>query len=161
MVAFRVGVGMSAGTSRSLQINGALFVAHGITLVAWLGFPMTSRADMVKDTVATNDVGHIALTAITIVLIVSELASGAVALGRSFRVYSLVSGLVVVVFGSVTGVFAAKVNSGEATPWMGATERVSIGAWLLWIAVFALQLLRRQRDSRRHLTTTPAQEDRR
>jgi len=48
----------------------------------------------------------------------------------------------VLVFGALTGMQAPKVPAGEPTPWMGLFERVSLWAWLLWMAVLAIILLR-------------------
>jgi hypothetical protein len=53
----------------------------------------------------------------------------------------VISCAAVVVFGALTGVQASKVAAGEATPWLGLLERLSIGAWLLWMAVLAVMLM--------------------
>ena len=110
--------------------------------VAGEPFPMTSRALLVAG-VATpaNDLGHIALTAVTVLLMVGMIVAAAVPFSTVFRVYSAVSALTVLVFGALTGVQAPKLAAGAPTPWMGVSERVSIGAWLLWMAVLAVLLL--------------------
>ena len=46
------------------------------------------------------------------------------------------------VFGAWTGIASPGVGTGEPTPWIGALERVNIGAYLLWVAVLAVSLLR-------------------
>ncbi len=143
MIAFGIGVRRSADGKRSLRITGGLLVAFGITGVLWLPFPMTSRDEMVRGATAANDVGHIVLTAVTVLLILSQLAFGAAAFGRWFRIYSAVTAVVVLVFGGLTGPQAAKVSEGLPTPWLGTFERINIGAWLLWIAVLAIVLIRR------------------
>jgi hypothetical protein len=48
----------------------------------------------------------------------------------------------VFVFGAVYIPSVAKIAEGEPTPWPGVVERVSFGAWLLWIAFLAITLLR-------------------
>ena len=35
-----------------------------------------------------------------------------------------------------------KIEAGDTTPKMGLLERIGIGAWLLWMAVLAVVLLR-------------------
>ena len=50
------------------------------------------------------------------------------------------------VFGSLTAMDAPKVPLGDPTPWMGLTERINIGAWLVWLAVLSLTLLRRDAE---------------
>lgn len=72
MVAFGIGVWQSAFGSRALRVCGVLVVAFGITGVLWLPFPMSDRADMVGATsMSANDVGHLVLSGLTAVLIVS------------------------------------------------------------------------------------------
>lgn len=143
MVAFGIGVRKSSGNQRSLRVTGDLLIAFGIVGVLWLPFPMTSRADMVNGTTPINDVGHIILTVATIILILSQLAFGAAAFGRWFRVYSLITAVVVLGFGGYTGTQSPRIPKGEPTPWLGLSERVSIGAWLLWLVVLAVILLQR------------------
>jgi hypothetical protein len=47
----------------------------------------------------------------------------------------------VVVFGALTGMQAPRVPAGEPMPWLGLLERLSIGPWLLWLAVLAIKLM--------------------
>lgn len=142
MVAFGIGVRRAARGNRPLRVTGGLLIAFGITGVLWLPFPMTSREDMISGTTPGNDVGHIVLTVVTVVLILSQLAFGSAAFGRWFRLYSLATAATVLVFGSLTGREAPKVPDGDPTPWMGLYERINIWAWLLWIAVLAAMVLR-------------------
>ena len=49
---------------------------------------MTSRADMTSSApAAVDDIGHLGATAVTIVVILSEIGSSAVAFGWRFRLY--------------------------------------------------------------------------
>jgi hypothetical protein len=149
MVAFGIGVRKSSGTRRSLGVTVDLRIAFGLVGVLWLPFPMTPRGEMVNGTTPMNDVGYIVLTAATIVLILSQLAFGAVALGRWFRVYSLITAAAVLGFGGYTGTQSPKIPKGEVTPWLGLSECISIGAWPLWLVVLALILLRSTAPTRR------------
>jgi hypothetical protein len=45
------------------------------------------------------------------------------------------------VFGLLTGLDAPGMEANLPTPWMGLWERISIGAYLLWIVVLALGVL--------------------
>jgi hypothetical protein len=124
-------------------VTGALVVAHGVVALLWLVFPMTSRAEIAPGApAAANDVGHLALTAATLAFVLAQFGFSAAAFGGRFRLYAMVSGLTVVVFGALTGVQAVRLAAGEPTPWMGLFERISIGSWLLWMAVLALLLMR-------------------
>jgi len=47
------------------------------------------------------------------------------------------------VFGALTAPYAARLANGQPTPNLGILERINIYASLLWVAVFAVALLRR------------------
>lgn len=122
-------------------MTGAVLVAHAVTTPLWLPFPMTSREEMIEGTMPANDLGHIVLSAVVVVLILMEIGFGAAAFGKRFRLYSLVTAATVLAFGALTGMEGPKVPAGEPTPWMGLFERISIWTWL-WVAVLAIILLR-------------------
>lgn len=143
MIAFGAGVVRSAPGVRSLHVTGGILIAFGVSGVAWLAFPMTTRDEMVQGTTATNDVGHIALSGVTVVFIVAQLFFGSRAFGTRFRRYSAVAGLTVLVFGALTAMKSSKIAADEPTPMLGVFERIDIGAWLLWLAVFAIACIRR------------------
>lgn len=158
MMAFGIGVWKSARGNRALRVTGGLLIAHGATFPVWLLYPMTSREEMVAGTVPANDLGHIALTTVTVLFIVSEIGFGAAAFGRRFRLYSLLTIPTVLVFGALTGLESTKVPEGEPTPWMGLFERINNWAWLLWLAVLAIVLLRaRSAASKVTVPDTPAE----
>jgi hypothetical protein len=146
MIAFGLGVYASAGERRALRATGGVLIAQGATFPLWLLAPMTSRERM-EAGVHLNDVGHIVLTVITILLILSELGCGAAALGRRFRQYSAVTAAIVVGFGALTGVVSKNLSAGLPTPWLGLYERISIGAWLLWLAALAIALSKNQKPA--------------
>jgi hypothetical protein len=142
MVAFGIGVLRASGGRRALRMTGVLLVAHGIVGLLWLAFPMTSRSDIAAGApAAANDVGHLVMTAVTIVLILSEIGISALAFGRRFRLYAVATIVIVVVFGALTAVQASTLAAGGLTPWMGLFERISIAPWLLWMAVLHFSLM--------------------
>jgi len=140
MVGCGIGVWRSASGKRTLRALGAVLVAWGVTGIMWLPFPMTSRAEMVRTSTGTNDVGHLVLSGATFLFIFSALALGAAALGSRFRWYSVTSGVVIFVFGGMVAAQAGKIPKGQATPWMGLEERISVYGALLWVAVLAVTL---------------------
>ena len=146
MIAFGIGLVMSANGKRVLRITGGVLIAHGVVAISWLWFPMTSRQDMIRAGTASNDTGHLVLSTLTIVFILAELGFAAVAFGTRFQVYSAVTAVTVLVFGALVGPLAAGIPDGKGTPWMGLYERVSIGGWLLWMTVLPVMLLRTRAD---------------
>lgn len=143
MIGFGMGVWSTANGNRFLRVAGGLLVTFGITGVAWLPFPMTSREDMVKGVMPSNDLGHLILSAVTVLLILFIIAFGSAAIpSLVFRVYSAVTLVAVLGFGAAVGVQAPRVADGLSTPWMGLFERINVYGFMLWIAVFAVILLR-------------------
>jgi len=141
MIAFGVGIWRSARNRRGLTVTGGLMVAHGIVAIGWLWFPMTARADMVANGTGSNDTGHLVLSGLTGLFVVAELVSAAVAFGWWFRIYSIVTVVVILVCGVLTSALSPNLQDGKPTPWMGLYERISIGGWLVWMTVLAVVLL--------------------
>ena len=142
LIAFGIGVWITANANRALRVIGGLMIALGITGVAWLPFPMSSREDMTKVAMPANDLGHLVLSAVTVLLILAIIGFGAVAIRNLvFRLYSAVT-VMAVGFGTVVGMQAPNIPEGLPTQWMGLFERVNVYGYMLWVAVFAVILLR-------------------
>lgn len=151
VVAFGIGVWRSAGQKKSaavnkpLRVTGALLVGYGAVGPLWLPFPMTARQNITGGPSFT-DTMHLVLGGADALLYVAILAFGAAALGKGFRVYSILTLAVVLVFGAWTNSFVPAVGAGEPTPWLGVIERIMIGSFLLWVVVLAVKLLRAGED---------------
>jgi hypothetical protein len=89
-------------------------------------------------------VGHILLSIVNVMLILSFIARGGHALGRRFEQYSFISFVTFFVTAAATFVLAPRISAHEPTPWIGFIERVMIYDYLLWIAVLATMLLRQR-----------------
>jgi accessory gene regulator protein AgrB len=72
---------------------------------------------------------------------------GAAAFGRSFRLYTVATFIVFITFGILIGTEAPGIPKNLPTPHIGIWERINIGAYMLWVIVFAIALLRRQKLS--------------
>jgi hypothetical protein len=90
-----------------------------------------------------TDTMHIAFAMAWLLLMLLAIGFAAAAFGRRFRLYSGATVAVFVVFGALTIPDGARIAAGLPTPWVGVWERISIGASLLWLVVFATALLRR------------------
>ena len=112
----------------------------------WYPFPVSAREDIGPNPpMGSTDVMHILLGAADTVLM---LGFGAMALGRLFQVYSLLTLAAVVDFGALTFGSVPQVAAGEPTLWLGVVERIYLGAFLLWVAVLSVILLRSGRVAR-------------
>jgi hypothetical protein len=140
VLAFAVGVWMSAGRNRALRITAGLLAAYGaVGLVGLFLAPMHARG--AETSMRATDVMHIAATSTLVLLTLLFIGFGAAARGTRFRVYSVVTVILLIAFGTVTGLSGDQLAANEPTPWMGLTERVTIYSSMLWIAVLATALL--------------------
>jgi hypothetical membrane protein len=140
-LAFGAGVFRDAGgQNRALRITGALLVGY-----AALGFAGPTFFEMNQRGAGTSagDALHIALTGALVLFLLAAVGSGAFALDRRFRAYSFATLSIVVVFGALTVPYAARLAQGQSTPGFGVLERIHVYAFMLWLAVLAVALLRR------------------
>lgn len=134
---FGWGVWMAAAGDRRLRLAGALLVCSGLLGLFWPPMHLRGAALTLTDTL------HIVWTAVTllITLIVMGLAAGA--LGHRFRLFTFAIIAIWLVCGTLTGLDGPRVAANLPTPWVGVWERVNAGAYLLWLVVFAVALIRR------------------
>ena len=108
-------------------MTGALLIVAGAIGPLWLPFPITARGE-IATAGGLNDVMHVVLGAMTILLELSIIGFGAVALGRWFRLYSILTCATVVVFWAWSFLYAPALAAGEPTPWLGVVERIALGS---------------------------------
>lgn len=152
VAAFGCGVWMSAAGSRALRVVGGLMVLYGIIGIFWPLAPMHQRAVLAAGGKTLTDTMHIVFTIGSVLLMMLAMlfgaaAFGAAAFGKRFRLYSIATIAVLVVFGVLTGMDAPRVEADLPTPWVGVWERINIGVFLLWVVVLAIALLRVERAS--------------
>jgi hypothetical protein len=146
MIAFGVGVWESAGRQRALRAVGGLLVAYGVLCLAGPFFPMHQREALAAAGPTLTDTTHKILTFVTVLLMFLGIGCGAVAFGQRFRLYSIATILLLVLGGVVAGLDAPRIEANLPTPWVGVTERINIGVFLLWVVVLATALLRVPRE---------------
>ncbi|MGZ8510505.1 MAG: DUF998 domain-containing protein [Chitinophagaceae bacterium] len=145
MIAFGLGVRRSAGRNRSLRIVGTVMIVNGVIGLFWP--PMHQREVLAAGGGTMTDTLHIVFTMITIPLFLLAIGFGAAAFGKRFRIYSIVTIVVLIVFGVLTGLDSPRMEADLPTPWMGIWERISIGAYMLWVVVLSIILLRKERSA--------------
>lgn len=143
---FGAGVWMTAGSRRSLKCSAGLMIALAALGIGWALFPMNQRG--VEPTL--TDTMHLVLSAASVSLLIGIIVCGAAAFAHAFRLYSAATVLTMLLFGYLTSLDIPRVASGEATPWLGINERISMASWLLWMAVLSVRLLRERTSPRSH-----------
>ena len=140
IAAFGWGVFRSAGQKRSLRIVGILLIINGLIGLTWS--PMHQREVLVAGGGTFTDTWHLVMASVTVLLMFLSIGFGAAAFGKGFRVYSIVTILVFIVFGILTFVEAPNVDKNLTTPYIGLWERINIAAFMSWLIVFSNNLLR-------------------
>jgi hypothetical protein len=136
-VAFAFGVWRASGGTRALRVLALLIAANGIdSLVLW-EFPMHMRGALPT----FSDKMHLILAINPFVLL--SIAFGVAAFRNWFRVYSILTILILVVLAAVAFSYVPTVAANQPTSWLGLSERSAQYAHHLWHVVVAIVLLRR------------------
>jgi len=141
MIAFAIGVLQAAAGNRRLRIAGRLLLIYGLLGLAWPFAPMHLRETLATGGSNYSDTLHITLGAVTEVLFLLALGFAAATFGKGFRIYSIVTFVMLLFFGVLTFLDAPKVGLNQPTPLIGVWERINIGLFLLWVIVLAVALL--------------------
>jgi hypothetical protein len=138
-VAFGLGVWMSAGGLR--KTAGFLLGLGCVDLAAAPFFPMHQRTVLGAGGGTLTDTLHIIGAAVDVLLILFIIGFGANVFSKRFRLYSIGTIVVLLVFGALAGLDGPRVSANLTTPWVGVTERISVYSYMLWMAVLAITLL--------------------
>jgi hypothetical protein len=137
---FGWGVWRAARGNGPLRVVGALITVYALFSLSWP--PMHLREVLAAGGGTLTDTLHIVWTAVTGLLLTTAMAFGAAAFGKPFRVYSIVSIVLLLAGALLTSLDAARIQANLPTPLVGAWERVNIAAMLLWVAVLAVTVWR-------------------
>lgn len=133
---FGWGVWKTAGGSRALQVVGALLIVQGLFGYFWPPMHLRGAGFTLTDTL------HIVWTMVVLCLMLVSMGFAATVLGKRFRLYTLATVAVWLVFGTLTGMESPRVAANLPTPWIGVWERINAGAYMLWLMMLSLRLLR-------------------
>lgn len=137
MIAFAVGVWMSGPRTRIHATAGLLFTYGAIGFLGPTVFEMNVRG---SDGPLRTDYLHIMITGVLVAIILATVATAATIRGRGFRIYSYATIAAMLGLGLLTGMLTKGIGTAEPTPWLGAVERLNIGAFLAWVVVLAFSL---------------------
>jgi Protein of unknown function (DUF998) len=136
LIFFGVGIWMSAAGKRKLQVVGGALAVMGATGL-W-GVPFASMQMR-----GTEQEGlHLVSGLVGMLLLVIAIGFAAASFDRPFRLYSIATILMMLVFAGWAGMDAGRIGAGLTTPWVGFIERISFYSWHLWFIVLALILFR-------------------
>lgn len=144
IIAFGCGILMSANSNRLLSTVGIFILIYGISGFFWP--PMHLREVIAAGGASFTDTMHKAFAIGTVILMMFIIGFAAAALGKQFRLFSALTIIIFTVFGFLTFRESPGIASGQPTPMIGTWERINVGMFLLWIVVFAVDLLQLSRD---------------
>jgi len=144
MAAFGLGIQKSADGNRPLKIVGTIIIIYGLIGIFWP--PMHQREILAANGQTLTDTLHIVWTVVTVLLMLLAIGFGTIAFGKWFRIYSIITILILLLFGILTAVDAPRVQANLPTPMAGIWERINIGVFLLWVSVLSLVLLRTKKQ---------------
>jgi hypothetical protein len=138
-LAFAAGLWRLGRTRRPLRWSAGLLVAVAIVGAGFALFPMNQRS--AEPTF--SDTMHLLVAGITMLLLTGAILAGARAFGPVFRRYSIATAALMLLFFALSMRDVPNVAADLPTPYLGLNERISMAAWLLWIAILSVRLSRR------------------
>ena len=144
-IAFGIGIIRISAKKVALKFTGILIILWGISLNVWPFFPMNIRGSISG---ATSDTVHLILAVFTVLLFIAMLVFGSFAEGKKFKIYSLITLGVMMIFGFLTGRMTSLVAENKPTPLMGVFERVSEFLPMIWMIILAIILLKKSYEKR-------------
>lgn len=136
--AFSAGVWRMSHENRLLRIIARLMFVYSVVNFYWPPMHLRGNEPTLTDTL------HIVWAGITVLLMTLIMGFGAAAFGKRFRWYTIISMLMYIVFGVLTGLQAPNIPVDGPTPLIGIWERVNILIFMAWIVVFAVILLKEE-----------------
>jgi Protein of unknown function (DUF998) len=136
VVAFGLAIWATDSTRRAMRVTGALLIVYGLLGFVGFQFPMHVRG--AEPAITTTDAAHIAFTVADVLLALLGIGFGAFTHGTRFRLYSMATILVLILFGALAGLQGPQLATGQPTPWLGVTERITVYASMLWLLVLAV-----------------------
>ena len=144
-MAFGIGILSTSNGDRKLRFVAGVIIMDAVISIFWP--PMHRREVLAAGGGSLTDTLHIVWTFIHLVLVLLMIGFGAAAFGKAFRIFSFGIVLIFIVFGILTANESPGLDAGLPTPYIGIWERINIGAYLVWIIVFAILLLIRDKTS--------------
>lgn len=129
------GVLKCARQNRPLRIVGGLIIFYSIFNFYWPPMHMRGEEPTLTDTL------HIVWATVTVILMWLIMGFSAAAFGIRFRIFTITSILLHIVFGILTSLEAPNIPTNGPTPMIGVWERINIAIFMFWVIVFSIMML--------------------
>lgn len=141
LISFGWGILHIVYKNRALRIAGNLLIVYGIVNLYWP--PMHQRHVIAVGEGTLTDSLHIVWVVITLLLSLVLMGFAAAGLGKHFRLYTVMTWIIFMIFGVLTFIDSSGIQTNQPTPYIGIWERINIGSFLLWLIIFSYALKRR------------------
>jgi hypothetical protein len=125
-----------SGDNSRLRLIGVFIIAYCMFNFYWP--PMHMRGEGPTFT----DLFHIVWASVTVFLMITMMIIGMFALDKRFMIFTIVSLLLLIVFGALTFSESSNIPINEPTPFIGIWERINIGIFMIWVIAFSKMLLK-------------------
>lgn len=142
MVAFGVGIWKVSDGNRRLKAVGGLIIGLGVLALTVGQFAAMRMRGTEQGLAGTL---HLVEGMVAMLLVFTSMGIAATALGRRFRLYTIVTIAFALVFGAWSTLDVSRVEQGLPTPWLGVKERVFWYGYQSWYIALALALLGRRK----------------
>ena len=139
--AFGVGVLKGAKGNRHIRTLGIIILVYCAWNFYWPPMHQRGVAPSLTDTL------HLVWATVTVILMMLMMGVGAAAFSGKFRVYTIGTMVLLMVFGFVTSLDAPKIPENLPTPLLGIWERILIALFMLWVIVLSVNILRSRESS--------------
>ncbi|HSD15338.1 MAG TPA: DUF998 domain-containing protein [Flavobacterium sp.] len=139
--AFGWGILYVSGNNKKLKILSALIIGYSILNLYWP--PMHTREAIAAGAKSLTDTLHIVWTIATVFLFICMMGFGAAASGKKFRIYTIISIGLLLLFGILTGMGSSNLEANLPTPMMGLWERINQYIFFIWVILLSLQLIKK------------------
>lgn len=143
MIAFGLGVWVSASRNRALRLTALMVAGNAVISLVVIAFFPTNPIETWS--VYPNNV-HLVLMVMSMFCFLLAIGFGAVAYRKWFRLYSLGILLTYLILAIFRFTQASQIPAGQSESLIGIQERTMIFGYLLWVAMLAIVLILAGKD---------------
>lgn len=141
-LAYGCGLWLSAKDNRKIRVVAIIIIVDVVIGFFWP--PMHRREVIAAGGGTTTDILHVVWAFIHLTLMLLMIGFGAAIFGKTFRFFSAVIVLVFFIFGFLTTRDSYAMQANLPTPYLGIWERINIGAYMLWVIVFTILIIKQR-----------------
>lgn len=141
LVIFGVGIWKSSESKRKLRITAGLLIVFGVIAIVIGPFVSMNLRESEQGIAGAL---HLIEGGVEMLILLIAMGFAAAALDRRFSLYTIITIILMLIFGAWSGMDVQHVKEGLPTPWLGFKERIMWYSYQLWFIVLAVKLLQQK-----------------